>query len=425
MSYTFTRDWAEEYATYSSDLEIISGNFQSRVEDGDETVLDSFDAVYESYLELITSLPETDSKEGQYKADAYDALYNGTIDDLVPSLSGDGAFAGNWASWYVDTTEDLTLPDGQIAEAGQTVLWHGGLWYIFDAADVPVNEERKYLQALITRFFGPEIFDNYPDFADLCLEFLKYLDSAELPDGTVGAYYLSQQLNRFFDIDRAPTFALQGILLESAMPFGADDAFYGIPYFVQTDDEGTETPDYDSIRNFARIARRWTHEKGSLASLFVLFRMLLSNLRVRLAWKQVLRMSSYNDEHEASYDNNNNLTYTAAESPFNYAGMREGDTDTGLITHAHGVESNIQTLPSGKQIRKDTNGTVLKTYENDATWSMYALVFDTDADIQKYWEMVELLWKPGGVPITWRDRTFSLVGTFGVTPFGEGSFGGL
>lgn len=286
------------------------------------------------------------------------------------TLTGTLTSANNYWAWILELTASFDYDEVSYKD-GDLIYWLDDEWNvvsnIYDE-DTPYQYEEKYLSILTSRFFGSDLANSYPNFVQFCKEWLVQCDT--------GFWKFASKISSFSDVDKVPDEMLLLFLTQYAINFST----YAnkIPYFY---DEDTSTWNYDNIRHFLRLARKFALTKGSTQSLFFLFEMFEGKLVLRFPYKQLLVLSDikpvYKIDANGMFEFVTEMDGSIQYSEGSYISCRDNDSEHSLY-HLHGEDE-----------------------ESGIKWAYYTAILQTDLDIDKYKEVIESLIKPSGIQYFW------------------------
>lgn len=300
-------------------------------------------------------------------------------------------------SWF------LCMIDSDSIEVDDKTFYNGDLIYYFDGwnkfddiSDQPESFEfkKKYLAALTSRFVPSDIQSNYPDFVKFIKGFLEQCDK--------GWYKIASGVMSYGNIDEMPDDVLPLALSQYAISFSNE--INKIDYFY---DKNTETYNYNNIRQFLRIVKKFLVSKGTPQSLLFLYEMLTGKdkCEIILPYKRLMRLSDVEcsgmENGEPIYTSTSRLsghdddlvyTYDLKDKDGNVIKSKIYDN----LYHIHGEDSDD---------RDD--------FGNNTKYAYYTVMMRHTLDNpSEYKELVDSLGKPSGTAMYWKrfeEDNFGLV----------------
>ena len=393
---TFSYDYADLKEVLESNPTSFDKKYQITITDANVNVITTFENTYTALLAIIDAMPETTDQNKIDKWQAYIDLYNGDY-----SI----AFAGNFSCWYIDTTVDFVY-NKIVYTPGQLVYWYYGALYSLDNIEVtPVfTFEKKFLSVLVSKFFNNEQFEQYPDFVEFLRTWLRYLETDVNADGNSGAYAIISKINSYADVDTVPDVIILEFMKHYASVFSSDEVLNAIDYFTSAG-----VVNYEHVRYFLRISRLWFNSKANINSIFVIYRMLQKNLRIRYTARQLLKCSAYENHSIYAYSSASGaLTVTDDYWPVSYISAKATDTDLDLLFHTH-----------GQDLDTDRHG----AFDDKIIWGYYGLIFDTDHDIYQSKLLLRRVVQPTGIAYYFKQFDYTITAGWGTQQFGSDTFG--
>lgn len=294
-----------------------------------------------------------------------DAGYQGTITSYSDMMTKEDLLedSDNFKNWIISVDEPFTVRNDTFND-GDVVYWYFGGWCNLSnlIEDNSWKFDQKWLSVITSRFFDGDITTNYPNFVQFCKEWLVQCDE--------GFWSIASKMSSFGDVDNVPEELLPLFLTHYAAPFARDAR--SIPYFYNST---TSEWNYDNVRHFLRLARKFALTKGTPQSIFFIFKMFEGKLILQFPYKQLMILDDYRPVFTVEDEI---FTPTGDYEEGAYISCRDGDSEDTLY-HLHG-EDDVEGIK----------------------WAYYTLVLKTDLDLETYPEIIERIVKPAGIQYFWK-----------------------
>lgn len=261
---------------------------------------------------------------------------------------------------------------------------------------------KKYLSALVERFFNNYLYEEYPLFVEFIQEWFKYAESSYVDENgetKFGFWKTLSNLQYFIDIENVPNEVLKYFMMEYANNF--KDIYENIPYFVEfetdswgnmrkvLDSYGNPIYKYDNIRLFLKTSKKFFQSKGNYNSFYYLFKLFGGVLKIQPLDKLIIKSS----DGKSVLSSVNN--------------------DYGKLYHIHGVYP-------------DPYITNRENSSYDWWYTYYSYELTTDLDEKYYKPLVLELLNPAGMYCKWNkiDNPEDLEG-WGINSWGDSSKWGI